>query len=105
MRTYTQPLAPTRRQVLASAPHRSASRVLLRLDGVIVRLRDTRVYIEHDSNKVVRQYTAKEGKYDVVAEKLRSMRNRSVPELFRDPNVLAPLLDTVDDVIEVFEVH
>lgn len=79
------------------------SRFFLRLDGVIVRIRDTRVYIEHASNKVIRQYTAKEEQYEPVQEKLRGMRG-SVPELLRDPNKLAPLLRTVEDRTDVFEV-
>lgn len=79
------------------------SRFFLRLDGVIVRIRDTRVYIEHASKNVTRQYTAKEEKYEVLQEKLRGMRENG-PEAFRDPNKLAPLLQTVEDRIEVFEV-
>ncbi|KAK5138220.1 hypothetical protein LTR08_004916 [Meristemomyces frigidus] len=80
------------------------SRFFLRLDGVVVRIRDTRVYIEHATNKVIRQYTAKEEKYDVVQEKLRGMRENA-PEAFRDPNKVAPLLRTVEDRTEIFEVH
>ena len=79
------------------------SRFFLRLDGVIIRIQDTRVYIEHASNKVVRQYTAKEEKYDVVQEKLKGMRE-NVPEAFRDANKLSPLLRTAEDVTDVFEV-
>ncbi|KAF2774435.1 TIP41-domain-containing protein [Teratosphaeria nubilosa] len=79
------------------------ARFFLRLDGVVVRIRDTRVYIEHATNKVIRQYTAKEEKYEVVQEKLKSMSG-SVPELLRDANKLAPLLRTVEDKTDVFEV-
>lgn len=80
------------------------SRFFLRLDGVIIRIRDTRVYIEHASGTVIRQYTAKEGKYDEIQDRLRGMRE-NVPEAFRDANKLAPLLATVEDTTEVFEVH
>ncbi|KAH9824481.1 TIP41-like protein [Teratosphaeria destructans] len=79
------------------------ARFFLRLDGVVVRIRDTRVYIEHATHKVIRHYTAKEEKYEVVQEKLKSMRG-SVPELLRDANKLAPLLQTVEDKTDVFEV-
>lgn len=79
------------------------SRFFLRLDGVIIRIRDTRVYVEHASNTIIRQYTAKEGKYDTVQEKLRDMRENA-PEAFRDANKLAPLLDNVEDRTDVFEV-
>lgn len=79
------------------------SRFFLRLDGVIIRIRDTRVYIEHASNTIIRQYTAKEGRYAAVQEKLRGMRENA-PEAFRDANKLAPLLETVEDRTDVYEV-
>ena len=78
------------------------SRFFLRLDGVIVRIRDTRVYIEHAEVRVIRQYTAKEEKYEVLAEKLKAM-GHNVPETFRDPNALAPMLRTLEDRTDVFE--
>ena len=78
------------------------SRFFLRLDGVVIRIRDTRVYIELDSNTVVRQYTAKEESYDVVREKLRGMRE-NVAEAFRDANRLAPLLRMVEERTDGFE--
>lgn len=80
------------------------SRFFLRLDGVVIRIRDTRVYIEHASNKVIRQYTAKEETYDAVREKLTGM-GENVTEAFRDANKLAPLLKTVEDRTDMFEVH
>nr|POE54530.1 tip41-like protein [Quercus suber] len=80
------------------------SRFFLRLDGVVIRIRDTRVYVEHASNTVIRQYTAKEGQYDAIQNKLRMMRE-NVPEVFRDANKLAPLLTTMEDTTEVFEIH
>lgn len=78
-------------------------RYFLRLDGVIVRIRDTRVYIEHDSNKVIRQYTAKEEKYDVLAEQLKR-RRENVAESFRDVNILSAMCKTVEETTDVFEV-
>lgn len=80
------------------------SRFFLRLDGVIVRIRDTRVYVEHATNGVIRQYTAKEEKYDTIQEQLRREPG-SGPEAFRDPNRLAPRLRTIEDRTDVFEVH
>ena len=78
------------------------ARFFLRLDGVIVRIRDTRVYVEHAEKRVVRQYTAKEEKYEFLSEKLRAM-GKNVPEAFRDANVLASLLPTIEDKTDVFE--
>ena len=79
------------------------SRFFLRLDGVIIRIRETRIYIEHASNKVIRQYTAKEEEYSVIQERLKNMRE-NVPEAFRDANKLAPLLRTIEDSTDVFEI-
>lgn len=78
-------------------------RYFLRLDGVIVRIRDTRVYIEHGSNKVVRQYTAKEEKYEVLAEELKR-RRENVAESFRDVNMLSAMCRTVEERTDVCEV-
>lgn len=77
------------------------SRFFLRLDGVIVRMRDTRVYVELDSKTVIRQYTAKEESYEIVQSKLRTQRE-NVPEALRDPNRVAPLLRTVEDTLDKF---
>lgn len=79
------------------------SRFFLRLDGVVVRIRDTRVYIEHASQRVIRQYTEKEERYEVVQGKLRGRRENAA-EALRDPNAIAPLLRTLVDETEVFEV-
>lgn len=80
------------------------SRFFLRLDGVIVRIRDTRVYVEHESGQVIRQYTSKEESYDVLQDKLRHTRE-NVSEAFRDANKLTPLLRTIEDTTEVYDIH
>lgn len=46
------------------------SRFFLRLDGVIVRIRDTRIVIEFDTGEVLREYIEREEKYDAVRSKL-----------------------------------
>ncbi|KAK4989402.1 Tap42 interacting protein [Elasticomyces elasticus] len=79
-------------------------RFFLRLDGVVIRLRDTRVYVELDGSTVIRQYTAKEESYDSMQAKLQAMRE-NVPEAFRDPNKLSPLLKTVESVMDKFDVR
>lgn len=43
-------------------------RMFLRLDNVIFRVRDTRVYVDFDRQKVIREYTAKEEGFDKVRE-------------------------------------
>ena len=76
-------------------------RFFLRLDGVTIRLRDTRVYIELNSNIVIRQYTAKEESYENVHRQLQS-RRENVTEALRDANRIAPILKVVDDVMDRF---
>jgi type 2A phosphatase activator TIP41 len=41
-------------------------RLYMRLDGVVVRIRDTRVYVDFDKDEVIREYTAKEDTYENV---------------------------------------
>lgn len=38
-------------------------RLFLRLDNVIVRIRDTRVYVDFETDEVIREYTAKEASF------------------------------------------
>ena len=43
-------------------------RFFMRLDNVMFRLRDTRVYVEFSTGEVIREYTAKEETYETVKE-------------------------------------
>lgn len=49
-------------------PHRLLllCRFFMRLDGVLLRIRDTRVYVDFGSGEVIREYVAKEEKYEVI---------------------------------------
>lgn len=44
------------------------SRFFMRLDNVLIRLRDTRVYIDFETREVIREYLAKEGEYEKVRQ-------------------------------------
>lgn len=44
------------------------ARFFMRLDGVLFRLRDTRVYIEFSSGDIIREYIEKEEQYEIVRE-------------------------------------
>ncbi len=52
-------------------------RFFMRLDGVLLRIRDTRVYIDFVTGEIMREYVAKEEKYESVRE-VRSSRDFSV---------------------------
>ena len=41
-------------------------RFFMRLDNVIFRIRDTRVYVEFSTGEVIREYTAKEESYEAI---------------------------------------
>jgi type 2A phosphatase activator TIP41 len=41
-------------------------RLFMRLDNVIVRIRDTRIYVDFETDEVIREYTAKEAAFDDV---------------------------------------
>lgn len=43
-------------------------RFFMRLDGVLLRIRDTRIYVEFGTGEVIREYVAKEEKYEVVRQ-------------------------------------
>ena len=50
------------------------SRFFMRLDNVLFRLRDTRVYVNFDTGVVMREYQAKEQSYDVVRKVCTDIR-------------------------------
>ncbi|KAL8830295.1 MAG: hypothetical protein Q9170_005801 [Blastenia crenularia] len=74
-------------------------RFFMRLDGVMVRIRDTRVYIEFITGEIIREYTAREDKYEAVRQKL-AMKGRDVPAQLRDPNNLVDILPVIDKTVE-----
>lgn len=79
-------------------------RFFLRLDGVVVRVRDTRVYVEFSSGAIIRHYTAKEDSYENMRRKLNS-RRENVPEALRDANLMASMLPIVEEATEVLRVE
>ena len=52
-------------------------RFFMRLDNVLLRIRDTRLYIELATGEVIREYVEKEEKYEVV----RQVRNNAKSHL------------------------
>ena len=44
------------------------ARFFMRLDNVVIRLRDTRVYVDFDTGEVIREYLAKEEQYENVRQ-------------------------------------
>ena len=74
-------------------------RFFMRLDGVMLRLRDTRVYVDFDRKEVIREYTAREEEYNKVREILATGRDDVAAQL-REPNQLVDVLPVVDTTLE-----
>ncbi|KAK6841414.1 hypothetical protein PG990_006581 [Apiospora arundinis] len=77
-------------------------RLFMRLDHVVARVRDTRVYVDFDEDEVIREYTVKEGSYaDLKKAFLMSgLTPDGVTVALRDGNKVAELLPIIDQTIE-----
>jgi hypothetical protein len=75
-------------------------RFFMRLDDVIFRVRDTRVFVEFKTGQVLREYTAREGNFETVREKLAGRRGEDVSSTMRDANRLVDYLPVVEQRLE-----
>ncbi|KAJ9659630.1 Tap42 interacting protein [Neophaeococcomyces mojaviensis] len=75
------------------------TRFFMRLDDVLVRVKDTRVYIDYDKRWVIREYLEKEKEYGAVREELASRRD-DVSAALRDAGLMAEILPVVKRVVE-----
>ncbi|KAF9883450.1 hypothetical protein FE257_003448 [Aspergillus nanangensis] len=66
-------------------------RFFMRLDNVLFRVRDTRVYVDFESKEVLREYQSKESDYETVRKTLASTRD-DIPAAMRDANRISELL-------------
>ncbi|KAL1899440.1 Tap42 interacting protein [Sporothrix stenoceras] len=78
------------------------SRFYLRLDNVLVRVRDTRIYVDFETDEVLREYTAREDSFANVQRTLtsRGLRADAVMVALRDANQVADLLPVVENTME-----
>lgn len=74
-------------------------RFFLRLDDVVFRIRDTRIFVEFETGEVIREYTARQERYDVVKKKM-SITREDIPALMRDPNRLIEHVPIIDGKLE-----
>ena len=74
-------------------------RFFMRLDNVVIRLRDTRVYVDFEKKEVIREYIAKEEGYDKVRDDLAGRRD-DVAAVLRDANQMADLLPAVEKTLD-----
>ncbi|GAB1320089.1 Tap42 interacting protein [Madurella fahalii] len=77
-------------------------RLFMRLDNVLVRVRDTRVYVDFGTEVVMREYTAREDKFENVKRNLymTGLMPDGVTAALRDPNEVANLLPVVEHSLE-----
>ena len=59
-------------------------RFFMRLDGVLLRIRDTRIFVEFETGEVIREYVAKEEKYEVVREVRSTTLRRHTWRVLKD---------------------
>ncbi|KAK9454055.1 TIP41-like family-domain-containing protein [Dipodascopsis uninucleata] len=75
------------------------SRFFLRVDDVMFRIRDTRVFIEFSEGTVLREYVEKQDSYSNVKRHIPSTA-RDFGLFFRDPNWIAEHLPTINTYTE-----
>lgn len=75
------------------------SRFYMRLDDVLLRVKDTRVYVEFDTRHVIREYVEKEQEYGAVKQLLEHRRDDALAAM-RDANQMAEILPVVKRVLE-----
>ncbi|RKF76246.1 TIP41-like protein [Golovinomyces cichoracearum] len=77
-------------------------RFFMRLDNVIIRIRDTRIYIDFSTGKVLRDYIEKEGKFEDVRQSFirTGMPHTDVIIAMRDSNQVAPFLTETTHTLE-----
>jgi len=61
-------------------------RLFMRLDNVLVRVRDTRIYVDFNTSKVIRDYTEKEDGFDQVKKVGSYQFHRGSGWIFRLPH-------------------
>ncbi|KAK7923283.1 TIP41-domain-containing protein [Apiospora marii] len=77
-------------------------RLFMRLDHVIARVRDTRIYVDFETDEVIREYTMKEDSYEEL--KKAFLMSGETPDgvtvALRDGNKVAEVLPIIDQTIE-----
>ncbi|KAJ5024425.1 hypothetical protein J3E73DRAFT_236676 [Bipolaris maydis] len=79
-------------------------RFFMRLDDVVFRIRDTRIFIEFADKVILREYTAREEKYEEVRKKLAG-RKEDVLAAMRDPNRLTEHVPIVEHKLEGLQLN
>ncbi|CZT06855.1 related to TIP41-negatively regulates the TOR signaling pathway [Rhynchosporium graminicola] len=81
-------------------------RLFMRLDQVLIRIRDTRIYVDFNTSKVIRDYTEKEERFEKVKQGLISSGRlpSDITTALRDPNQIGHLVPEVAHTLEALTV-
>lgn len=74
-------------------------RLFMRLDNVLLRIRDTRIYVDFNSGKVIRDYTEKEDKFGKVKQVSQMSHMPCLPALIYSLIRLFGLLSDMRDFL------
>ncbi|KAK9368357.1 TIP41-like family-domain-containing protein [Lipomyces kononenkoae] len=74
-------------------------RFFLRVDDVVFRIRDCRIFVEFGENELLREYVVKQDSYENVKRKIPSS-TRDFGLYLRDPNWVAEQLPVIESVTE-----
>lgn len=75
------------------------ARFFMRLDDVLFRIRDTRVYVEFETGEVIREWTDREEKYEVVRRGLEGGREDAL-SVMRDGGRVVEWLPVVGQGVD-----
>lgn len=79
------------------------SRFFLRVDEVLLRVYDTRVHVEFDTNEIIREFKCHEGLHEEIMSKQRSLKQHQDPKAaLRDANWVVQNLPLISRTVEMF---
>lgn len=76
-------------------------RFFLRIDNVIFRVRDTRIYVDFVTNLFLREYKEQECSYDNLMKKINNEHMKDPKSLLRDSNWVAQNIPVLNRSIEI----
>lgn len=76
-------------------------RFFLRIDNVIFRIRDVRLFIDFDTNQILREYKEQEHPYDDLLNQIKTNKSFNDPKkLLRDPNWVSQNIPIIKKIVE-----
>lgn len=81
------------------------SRFFLRVDDVLIRVVDTRIVVEFDENKVIREYKEMEGDYKTLLTKHKMSHSHDPKAALRDSNWVAANIPLITRECEILNLN